>query len=153
MDLGEGEGAEAPGVRGAWEAAFLSGPLAGQSFPIAPPLVTIGRDEANDIVIRDDLKVSRLHARLRWKDDRWRIENISRSSFIQVDGQREQAADLVEGAIAHLGDDSSFMLRALPTAADDGQPTAAANAADAADESDAPATPAEPARVGQTGQR
>jgi ABC-type multidrug transport system ATPase subunit/pSer/pThr/pTyr-binding forkhead associated (FHA) protein len=153
MDSVEDEGAEAPGGRGAWEIAFLSGPLAGQSFPIAPPLVTIGRDEANDIVIRDDLKVSRLHARLRWKDDHWRIENISRSSFIQVDGQREQAADLAEGAIAHLGDDSSFTLRALPIAADDSQPTAAANAADAAAEADAPATPAEPARVGQTGQR
>src|SRR5512146_596947 len=90
------------GERGAMEIVFLSGPLAGRSFAIAPPLVTIGRDEANDIVVRDDLKVSRLHARLRWNDGdddgdgsdgaHWRIENISRSSFVLVDGQREQAA-------------------------------------------------------------
>ena len=132
-----------PESASAWEVVFLSGPLAGQTIPIAPPLVTLGRDEANDIVIRDDLKVSRLHARLRWSADHWRIENVSRSSFVVVDGQREQAADLAEGVVAHLGDDTSFTVRAQSAATDERQPDAA----------DTPAPPATPAPAGQTGKR
>jgi len=136
-----------PESAGAWELVFLSGPLAGQTIPIAPPLVTLGRDEANDIVIRDDLKVSRLHARLRWSADHWRVENVSRSSFVLVDGQREPTADLAEGVVAHLGDDTSFTVHARSADADESQPTAAANTADA------PTPPATPAPAGQTGKR
>ena len=36
---------------------FLSGPLAEQSFPIRKLIVTIGRGENNDIVVRGDQKV------------------------------------------------------------------------------------------------
>lgn len=52
---------------------FLSGPLAGQTFPIRKPSVTIGRGEINDIVVRSDQKVSRSHARLRWNGSSWSI--------------------------------------------------------------------------------
>ena len=139
--------------RGAMEIVFLSGPLAGRSFTIAPPLVTIGRDEANDIVVRDDLKVSRLHARLRWSDGgndndgHWRVENISRSSFVLVDGEREQQADLAEGAVVRLGDDTSFTLRAASTIVAAAPPASSASSAatDASLDAVAPAPPSPPA--------
>jgi len=43
---------------------FLSGPLAGQTFPVHKSIITIGRDTTNDIVVKGDQKVSRVHARL-----------------------------------------------------------------------------------------
>ncbi len=95
---------------------FLSGPLDGQTFLIEKPVVTIGRDLANDIAISTDLQVSRQHARLTWTGAAWRIENISRANFIQVDGQDTQQAALSTGAVVNLGEISSFTV--LPAGAE-----------------------------------
>ncbi len=88
---------------------FLSGPLKGQSFSIQKQITTIGREATNDIVVRDDMRVSRYHARLLWKDEGWRIENHSQSSPISVDQQNVQQASLANSSIVQLGGDSSFM--------------------------------------------
>ena len=53
---------------------FLSGPLAGQTVQINKPIMTIGRSPNNDIVVGDDPRVSRQHARLVWNDGFWFIE-------------------------------------------------------------------------------
>ena len=53
---------------------FLSGPLAGKTVQINKPIMTIGRSPNNDIVVRDDPRVSRQHARLVWNDGSWSIE-------------------------------------------------------------------------------
>jgi ABC transport system ATP-binding/permease protein len=130
---------------GAATLTFLSGPLEGQSFTVAQPLTTIGRDVANDIVVGDDLKVSRLHARLRWDADHWRIENASRSSFVAVDGQRAQQADLADGAVVHLGDDTSFVVHTAPAAtADDAETLALADPRPVAQPDAQAATPSAP---------
>ncbi|HET9109810.1 MAG TPA: FHA domain-containing protein, partial [Ktedonobacterales bacterium] len=104
-------------VSGSAAITFLSGPLQGQTFAIERPITRIGRDVANDIVIKDDLKVSRMHARLLLDDDGWRVENTSRSSFVRVDGARAQQAPLADGAVVYLGDDTSFAFHA-PTSED-----------------------------------
>ncbi|HEX5441996.1 MAG TPA: FHA domain-containing protein, partial [Ktedonobacterales bacterium] len=89
-----------------------------QTFLIEKPVATIGRDLANDIAISTDLQVSRQHARLVWMDDGWRIENISRANFIQVDGQDVREAALAPGAVVSLGETTTFTM--LPTEADGG---------------------------------
>jgi len=63
---------------------FLSGPLAEQSFPIRKPIVTIGRGENNDIVVRSDQKVSRIHARLRWNGASWSVEKLAPQNTLSV---------------------------------------------------------------------
>jgi ABC-type multidrug transport system ATPase subunit/pSer/pThr/pTyr-binding forkhead associated (FHA) protein len=89
---------------------FLSGPMSGQTIPVEKPVVTIGRDLGNDIVIKADLQVSRHHARLVWTGAAWQIENLSRANSIRVNDQEVQRAALLNGAIVSLGDSSSFTL-------------------------------------------
>ena len=139
-------------VSGSAAITFLSGPLQGQTFAIERPITRIGRDVANDIVIKDDLKVSRMHARLLLDDDGWRVENASRSSFIRVDGARAQQAPLADGAVVYLGDDTSFAFHA-PTSEDLSDVDDMANLSDASQSATAyqpaphatPVTPATPA--------
>ncbi|HET9979865.1 MAG TPA: FHA domain-containing protein [Ktedonobacterales bacterium] len=102
---------------------FLTGPLDGQTFLIEKPVVTIGRDLANDIAISTDLQVSRQHARLTWTGAAWRIENISRANFIQIDGQDTQQAILSSGAVVSLGETSSFTTLPAEAGVDDASKT------------------------------
>ncbi|HEX7737946.1 MAG TPA: FHA domain-containing protein [Ktedonobacteraceae bacterium] len=92
---------------------FLSGPLAGQTFPIQKPATTLGRDLTNDIAIRNDPKVSRFHARLIQANGAWRIENVSQSSFILVNQQKMQLAQLADNTTISLGEDTTFVFRVL----------------------------------------
>ena len=64
---------------------FLTGPLAERTFVISKPVTTIGRDPTNDIVVGNDQKVSRYHARLLWQSGQWSIENVSQRSTLTVD--------------------------------------------------------------------
>ncbi len=89
---------------------FLTGPLAGRTFPITRSTVLIGRDTANDLVIKGDLKVSRHHARLVWQDGFWRIEKLSQTTLLTVNQQSVQQAIVQDGAVIGLGEDTSFRL-------------------------------------------
>lgn len=93
---------------------FLSGPLKGQTFSIHQPTTTIGRELTNDIVVRNDQKVSRYHARLLWKDDGWSIENFSQSSSLSVNQQKVQQAPISNNAVIGLGADTSFVFLTSP---------------------------------------
>ena len=88
---------------------FLRGPLEGQTFSISKPVTTIGRELTNDIVVKNDAKVSRLHARLLWKDGEWSIEKLSQSSFLTVNQQKVQQALISNNTIIGLGEDTSFV--------------------------------------------
>jgi pSer/pThr/pTyr-binding forkhead associated (FHA) protein len=72
---------------------FLDGPLANQMVALQKPVTTIGRDRLNDIVVLDPT-VSRQHARIRWLDDVWIIENLSQHSPLSLDKQRVQQGNL-----------------------------------------------------------
>ena len=93
---------------------FLSGPMEGQTFSISKPVTTIGRELTNDIVVKNDAKVSRFHARLLWKDGGWSIENLSQTSFLTVNQQKVQQALIANETIIGLGEVSSFVFLALP---------------------------------------
>lgn len=106
---------------GSSSVTFLTGPLAGQTVQITKPVITIGRHRTNDIVIQDDLEVSRQHARLLWQDRTWRIENLSSSSMLIVNQKYVQRAILEDGAVVSLGEHTSFRFTIQPadSAADD----------------------------------
>ncbi len=87
---------------------FLTGPLAGRTFSINQSITTIGRNAENDIVISDDRRVSRQHARLLWNNGSWSIEKLSQASNVIVAGQSIQQAVLSDGTTVSLGEDSSF---------------------------------------------
>src|SRR2546430_12925824 len=63
---------------------FLTGPLKDSTFPINKQIITLGRDTSNDIVIKDDPKVSPFHARLLWKNASWCIESHPQAGTISL---------------------------------------------------------------------
>ncbi len=87
---------------------FLSGPLEGQTIPISKAEMTLGRDAGNDIVVKDDGKVSRHHLRIYWREGGWQIENLSRTNSLRIDGQVVQQAALQHQATIRIGEDTSF---------------------------------------------
>jgi len=89
---------------------FLSGPLAGKAIQINKPIITIGRSPNNDIVVREDPRVSRQHARLVWHDGSWSIEKHPQAaSPVTVNSQSVQQATISDGMTIGLGDDTSFV--------------------------------------------
>ncbi len=92
---------------------FLSGPMDGQRIPLEKPVVSIGRDLANDIVIKADRQVSRQHARLIWTGEAWRIENLSHGNVLRVNDKDVQSAILENGVVVNLGETTSFIVVAL----------------------------------------
>jgi len=89
---------------------FLSGPLAGKTVQINKPIMTIGRSPNNDIVVKDDPRVSRQHARLVWNNGSWSIEKHPQAaSAVTVNSQSVQQAALSDGMTIGLGEDTSFV--------------------------------------------
>ena len=116
---------------------FLTGPLAGRSFPIRKAITTIGRDFTNDIVVEQDQRVSRYHARLLWNNGEWSIENVSQKAQLTVNQYNTWQAPLQDNSIVGLGTDTSFIF--LTQA---GLPVQQGVAADIASEIQSQPTPA-----------
>ena len=80
------------------------GPLLNQLFRLEREVVNIGRDLANDIVIRDP-QVSRYHARLTLRDQVYAIEDLDSSNGTRVNGaQISGRVALNDGDALALGD-------------------------------------------------
>ncbi len=88
---------------------FLSGPLAGQTFPFHKSIITIGRDATNDIVVKGDQKVSRAHARLQWSNGSWNIEKLAPQNVLTVNHQQVQQANISNNTTIGLGEETSFL--------------------------------------------
>jgi ABC-type multidrug transport system ATPase subunit/pSer/pThr/pTyr-binding forkhead associated (FHA) protein len=89
---------------------FLSGTLAGRTFPITTASVMIGREGTNDIIV-PDAKVSRQHANIHWQNGSWTIENTSQKNYISVDNQRIQQGILRDNSVVNLGDGATFVFQ------------------------------------------
>jgi len=87
---------------------FLNGPLAEKTFAIRKPVIVIGRDRQNDIVVLD-LSVSRQHARIRWLDNTWTIENLSQNNDVSIDHQPALQGKLQHNSLVSLGDVINFV--------------------------------------------
>ncbi|GCE48601.1 ABC-type multidrug transport system ATPase subunit [Thermosporothrix hazakensis] len=90
---------------------FLTGPLKGKSFPLNKPLITLGREGSNDVVIPDP-KVSRHHARITWNNGSWMLENLSQHSIVTVNQNKIQQAAISHNTIVGLGEDTTFVFLA-----------------------------------------
>lgn len=87
---------------------FLNGPLAGKLFYLQKEMITIGRDNQNDIVLTDPT-ISRFHARIRWLDASWMIENLSQRSPLAIAEQRVQQGRLFHQSRVTLGTTVQFI--------------------------------------------
>src|SRR5579864_6079214 len=81
---------------------FLTGPLAGSTFPISKPSITFGREPTNDIVISDP-SVSRQHARLVNNGTQWSIEKLSPQNVVTVNQRNVQQAIISDRDAIGLG--------------------------------------------------
>ena len=65
---------------------FKTGPRAGQSIPVSPGTMTIGRGAENDVVM-DDATVSRHHANITYQDGQYYAEDSGSMSGTMVEGR------------------------------------------------------------------
>ena len=90
---------------------FLTGPLAGSSFPLVKSIITIGRDASNDIAIVDDPSLASYHARLIWQQGGWSIEKHPSAESVTVNQQQAGDAPMrvPDAATIVLGEASTFL--------------------------------------------
>lgn len=70
-----------------WQILVQQGPRAGQAFDLNKPVITIGREVGNDIVLEDS-QVSRHHARLAQQGAGLVLEDLGSTNGTAVNGQR-----------------------------------------------------------------
>jgi pSer/pThr/pTyr-binding forkhead associated (FHA) protein len=83
-----------------------TGPLVGLSFALAGGTLTVGRDPANDVVLRDQT-VSRRHARIDARGGGWVVTDLGSTNGTAVGGrtlQPNQETQLSAGTEVRFGD-------------------------------------------------
>ncbi len=94
-----------------------SGPLAGQTFPLDEPGLTLGRDHGNAVHLRD-LAVSRHHCAIETKDGRFVLRDLDSRHGTFVNGVPVREQDLEHGDLITVGG-SLFLFQ---TRADEPEP-------------------------------
>ena len=91
---------------------ILTGSLAGSSFALTKAIITIGRDERNDIVIADDPSIAAYHARLLWRQGAWSIEKHPGAGRVMVNQRQAANAPVAVpgGATILLGEATILLL-------------------------------------------
>ncbi len=87
---------------------FLTGPLAGSTFQINKPIITIGREPGNDVVISDPT-VSRQHARLVYNGSQWNVEKLNPQNTLAVNRREVQQAVINDRDTISVGPGTSFI--------------------------------------------
>lgn len=87
---------------------FLTGPLAGRVIPITKPMVTLGREPGNDIVIQDP-QVSRQHARLVNNGGQWIVEKLAPQNTVSVNQRDVQQGPVANRDTIALGTGTTFL--------------------------------------------
>ena len=91
---------------------FLTGPLAGSIFQISKPVIAIGREPTNDIVISDP-SVSRQHARMVLNNGGgWSIEKLALQNIVTVNQRDVQQAAISDRDTIGLGTGTTFLFLA-----------------------------------------
>jgi ABC-type multidrug transport system ATPase subunit/pSer/pThr/pTyr-binding forkhead associated (FHA) protein/ABC-type multidrug transport system permease subunit len=81
---------------------FSSGPLAGKSYPLKRPVITLGRDPGNDIVVSEP-SVSRHHARMTFQEGVWTISKVQLQNRLTINQRDVQEAQLQHRDTIGLG--------------------------------------------------
>ncbi|HEY2292055.1 MAG TPA: sigma 54-interacting transcriptional regulator [Thermoanaerobaculia bacterium] len=95
----------------------VSGPLAGQTFPLDGPGLTLGRDHGNAVHLRD-LAVSRHHCAIETKDGRLVLRDLESRHGTFVNGAPARERELEHGDLITVGG-SLFLFQ---TRADEPEP-------------------------------
>jgi DNA-binding NtrC family response regulator len=85
------------------ELVVLAGPDKGKTFRLNCPLIRIGKDKKNEVVLTDP-SVSRLHASLQDQEDGCFLRDLGSTNGVVLNGARVKQAYLVAGMEIVLGD-------------------------------------------------
>ncbi len=86
---------------------FLTGSLAGKVFQITKPVLTIGREPINDIVLSDP-SISRQHAQIVWANGTWTIKKLASQNTLSVNKRDTQQGPLNDKDTIGLGANVTF---------------------------------------------
>jgi hypothetical protein len=81
---------------------FVNGPHAGESVPLLPTTLTIGREHDNNIELKDP-DVARYHARIVHERGHYVVEDLDSTTGTWVNGQRTKKAPLNNGDVVRVG--------------------------------------------------
>ncbi len=87
---------------------FLTGPLAGNTYPITKAITSLGRDPSNDIVISDPA-VSRHHAQIMWENGSWTIKKLVTHNSLTVNQRILPQSSLNDQDSIGLGLGTTFL--------------------------------------------
>ncbi len=87
---------------------FLTGPLAGRSFPINKSITTLGREPGNDIVVSDP-SVSRQHAQIMWNGKEWTIQKLTPQNKLLLNQRDVHQSPLSNRDTIGLGQETTFL--------------------------------------------
>ncbi len=86
---------------------FLAGPLANRSFPLIPPVTTLGRDPRNTIVLPDPA-VSPFHARFLLTGAGWVVELLTPQNTLMVNQTQTRQQLIRDQDVIRLGSATVF---------------------------------------------
>jgi ABC-type multidrug transport system ATPase subunit/pSer/pThr/pTyr-binding forkhead associated (FHA) protein len=87
---------------------FLTGPLAGNIYPITKAAISLGRGTSNDIVIFDP-SVSRHHAQIMWENGIWTIKKLASDNSLTVNQYDLPQSHLSNWDTIGLGSGTTFI--------------------------------------------
>jgi hypothetical protein len=101
------------------ELLLIRGPLSGRAYALDEPVLTLGRDPRNDIVI-DHPQVSRRHARITRQSNAWVIEDLESTNGTFVNGTRvTEPRALIQGDTIELSEAVALAYRKKVAAAEE----------------------------------
>jgi ABC-type multidrug transport system ATPase subunit/pSer/pThr/pTyr-binding forkhead associated (FHA) protein len=103
---------------------FLSGPLAGSTLPIQKPIISIGRDPTNDIVVPDP-SVSRQHVQIINQNGAWGIRKLAPQNTLTINQQDVMQGRIKDNDTIGLGATTTFIFIAGTSVQQSIQPQAA----------------------------
>ena len=90
----------------------LDGKVIGE-HPLNKPLLTVGRLSGNDIQVPSK-RVSRLHAKIRWEDGMWLIEDVESLNGLIYKGKRIDRLPLSNGDRIYLAPTAVIQYKTTP---------------------------------------
>jgi pSer/pThr/pTyr-binding forkhead associated (FHA) protein len=93
---------QAPIIKGTPRLVGRGEPIAGQIFQLKPDKTTVGRSQANDIVINDGT-ISARHAQIVQEGGKWRVINLISTNGTSVNGRTNIVSYLAPGDVIAFG--------------------------------------------------
>lgn len=93
---------QAPVIKGTPRLVGRGEPIAGQIFQLKPDKTTVGRSQANDVVINDGT-ISARHAQIVQESGTWRVINLISTNGTAVNGRTNIVSYLAPGDVISFG--------------------------------------------------